>query len=85
MRPLLCHLSYAAASVDRAANLQGYETGVKRIDSKVRFTGRDLVEHGGNEVHGDISIVTMEPSLSLPRIRLGTLATGDGLADDGAP
>jgi hypothetical protein len=29
MRPLLCHLSYAAASVDRAANLQGYETGVK--------------------------------------------------------
>jgi hypothetical protein len=40
---------------------------------------------GGNEGHGDISIVTMEPSLSLPRIRLGTLATGDGLADDGAP
>ena len=30
MRPLLCHLSYAAASGDRARNLQSYRTGVKR-------------------------------------------------------
>jgi hypothetical protein len=30
MRPLLCHLSYAAASVGRAENLQAYEGRVKR-------------------------------------------------------
>src|SRR5215813_3672968 len=29
MRPLLCHLSYAAVQVGRAENLQGYRVGVK--------------------------------------------------------
>src|SRR5262245_59836265 len=29
MRPLLCHLSYAAVQVGRAENLQGYGVGVK--------------------------------------------------------
>ena len=41
--------------------------------------------HRGDEGHGGASIVAMAPSLSLPRIRPGTLATVRRLADDGPP
>ena len=33
MKPLLCHLSYAAAPVGRAENLQAYGAGVKRASA----------------------------------------------------
>jgi hypothetical protein len=41
-------------------------------------------EHRGDEGHGGSSIVAMAPSLSLPRIRPGPLATVRRLAGDGA-
>ncbi len=53
MRPLLCHLSYAAVLRARAENLQAYRAGVKRADApsdatlpeiRARYLARDLLE-----------------------------------------
>jgi hypothetical protein len=43
MRPLLCHLSYAAASGGRAGNLQAYDEPVKREQGKEKAIVPEIV------------------------------------------
>jgi len=45
MRPLLCHLSYAAALRARAENVQAYRAGVKRADAPSNATVPEICAH----------------------------------------
>src|SRR5215471_18314993 len=50
MRPLLCHLSYAAVPGGRAGNLQGYEDCVKLAEASLGGTRVMTASHWGGTV-----------------------------------
>src|SRR5215468_11185605 len=84
MRPLLCHLSYAAAPVDRAENLQGYEDCVKLAEAvcgacvpesvPARRPGGPSPRQGDVNLHLSDAAVSRNPQEPLARHDLGTLA-----------